>query len=31
LAAQIMAVIEDYNATQADPFRWTYTGQPLTA
>ena len=29
LVAQIMAYIQAYNATQAHPFRWTYTGQPL--
>jgi putative transposase len=29
LVAQIMAYIEDYNATRAHPCRWTYTGQPL--
>ena len=31
LVAQIMAYIAEYNATQAHPFRWTYTGQPLAA
>ena len=31
LVAQIMAYIQAYNATQAHPFRWTYTGQPLAA
>jgi transcriptional regulator with XRE-family HTH domain len=31
LVAQIMAYIADYNATQAHPFKWTYTGQPLAA
>jgi putative transposase len=31
LVDQIMAYIADYNATQAHPFKWTYTGQPLAA
>ena len=31
LVAQIMAYIDDYNATKAHPFQWTYAGLPLTA
>jgi transposase len=31
LKAQVLAFIAYYNQTMAKPFRWTYTGQPLTA
>ena len=31
LVAQIMAYIDNYNATKAHPFQWTYAGLPLTA
>lgn len=31
LRAQVLAFIDYYNRTMAKPFRWTYTGQPLTA
>jgi transposase len=31
LKAQVLAFIDYYNRTMAKPFRWTYTGQPLTA
>jgi transposase len=31
LKAKVLAFIEYYNRTMARPFRWTYTGQPLTA
>jgi transposase len=31
LKAQVLAFIDDYNQTMAKPFRWTYTGKPLTA
>jgi transposase len=31
LEAQVRQFIEYYNRTMAKPFRWTYTGQPLTA
>ena len=31
LRAQVLQFIEYYNRTMAKPFRWTYTGQPLTA
>jgi transposase len=31
LKAQVLAFIAYYNRTMAKPFRWTYTGQPLTA
>jgi transcriptional regulator with XRE-family HTH domain len=31
LVAQIMAYIDDYNATKAHPFQWTYAGLPLAA
>ena len=30
LKAQVLAFIDYYNQTMAKPFRWTYTGQPLT-
>lgn len=30
LADQIMEYIRTYNKTRAKPFRWTYTGEPLT-
>jgi hypothetical protein len=30
LRAQVLAFIDYYNRTMAKPFRWTYTGQPLT-
>jgi hypothetical protein len=31
LQAKVLAFIDDYNRTMAKPFRWTYTGKPLTA
>ena len=31
LEAQVRQFIQYYNRTMAKPFRWTYTGQPLTA
>lgn len=31
LKAQVLAFIAYYNQTMAKPFRWTYTGKPLTA
>lgn len=31
LKAQVLQFIEYYNRTMAKPFRWTYTGKPLTA
>jgi hypothetical protein len=31
LKAKVLAFIDDYNRTMAMPFRWTYTGKPLTA
>lgn len=31
LKEQVLAFIDYYNRTMAKPFRWTYTGQPLTA
>jgi transposase len=31
LEAKVRAFIAYYNQTMAKPFRWTYTGQPLTA
>ena len=31
LVKQIMAYIRSYTSTRAKPFRWTYTGKPLTA
>lgn len=31
LKTQVLAFIDYYNRTMAKPFRWTYTGQPLTA
>jgi transposase len=31
LKAKVPAFIDYYNQTMAKPFRWTYTGQPLTA
>jgi transposase len=31
LRAKVLAFIAYYNHTMAKPFRWTYTGQPLTA
>jgi len=31
LVNQIMAYIKNYNQLWAKPFRWTYTGEPLTA
>ena len=31
LVASIDAFIEHWNTTEAHPFRWTYTGQPLVA
>jgi transposase len=31
LKAQVLAFVDYYNQTMAKPFRWTYTGQPLTA
>jgi hypothetical protein len=31
LVALIMAYIDDYNATKAHLFQWTYPGLPLTA
>ena len=31
LEEKVLAFIEYYNRTMAKPFRWTYTGQPLTA
>lgn len=31
LEAKVRAFIEYYNRTMAKPFRWTYTGKPLTA
>jgi len=30
LVKQIMEYIKNYNQTSAKPFRWTYTGEPLT-
>jgi len=30
LADQLMEYIKNYNETRAKPFRWTYTGEPLT-
>jgi transposase len=30
LQAKVLAFIDYYNRTMAKPFRWTYTGQPLT-
>lgn len=30
LADQMMEYIKTYNKTRAKPFRWTYTGEPLT-
>jgi transposase len=31
LKAQVLAFVAYYNQTMAKPFRWTYTGKPLTA
>jgi len=31
LQAKVLAFIAYYNRTMAKPFRWTYTGKPLTA
>jgi hypothetical protein len=31
LREQVLAFIDYYNQSMAKPFRWTYTGQPLTA
>jgi transposase len=31
LREKVLAFIDYYNQTMAKPFRWTYTGQPLTA
>jgi transposase len=31
LVAQIMEYVRNYNKLWAKPFRWTYTGEPLTA
>ena len=31
LREKVLAFIDYYNQTMARPFRWTYTGQPLTA
>jgi len=31
LQAKVLAFIDYYNRTMAKPFRWTYTGKPLTA
>lgn len=31
LEAKVRAFIDYYNRTMAKPFRWTYTGKPLTA
>jgi transposase len=31
LKAKVLAFIDYYNRTMAKPFRWTYTGKPLTA
>ena len=31
LKAKVLAFIDYYNSTMAKPFRWTYTGKPLTA
>ena len=31
LQAKVLAFIEYYNRTMAKPFKWTYTGRPLTA
>ncbi len=30
LAKQLMEYVETYNTTRAKPFKWTYTGEPLT-
>jgi len=30
LADQLMEYVKTYNETRAKPFRWTYTGEPLT-
>ncbi len=30
LASQLMEYVVTYNETQAKPFQWTYTGEPLT-
>lgn len=30
LANQLMEYVKTYNKTRAKPFRWTYTGEPLT-
>jgi transposase len=31
LASKILAFIDTYNRTDAHPYRWTYTGEPLAA
>ncbi len=31
LQTKVLAFIAYYNQTMAKPFRWTYTGKPLTA
>jgi hypothetical protein len=31
LRQRILAFIDYFNKTMAKPFRWTYTGRPLTA
>jgi hypothetical protein len=31
LRAQVLAFIDYYNRTMAKPFKWTYTGKPLSA
>jgi transposase len=30
LASQILQYVDTYNKTRAKPFKWTYTGEPLT-
>lgn len=30
LAGQLMEYVKTYNTTRAKPFKWTYTGEPLT-
>jgi len=30
LVRQLLEYIENYNKERAKPFRWTYTGKPLT-
>ena len=31
LISQVMAYIKGYNNNSPKPFKWTYTGKPLTA